>query len=257
MTEEIRLEDVPEALRALPQWVVWRYQQRDGATKSTKVPFTCQGFRASVTNPEHWSCCGYALAALRRPGFCDGIGFVFTAEDPFCGIDLDNVWSHDAAETPQWAQGVLDRFADSYGEGSPSDTGYKIWCRARARRGGKWRVHSGAIEIYDHARFFTFTGRSNGVMEIADHQSDIDSLVAWLDEDDQGAPPRAVTIPERIRQGSRHNTLVSVAGTMWRRGLIPEVIEAALIAMNEQQCEPPYDREHIRQIVRSMAGWAR
>jgi primase-polymerase (primpol)-like protein len=252
------LEKVPEALRQLPQWVLWRYEQRDGAAKPTKVPYTCAGYKASSTNPRDWSSFEYALKMSRRPGFCDGIGFVFTAEDPFCGIDLDNVWPSDAAETPAWAGEILKRFANTYGEASPSDQGYKIWVRARAPRSGKWPVRSGAIEIYDHGRYFAVTGRSNGILTIADHQADVDSLVAYLDEGSRPARSSAPVIPLHIPQGQRHNTLVRIAGSMYRHGMDADVIRDALISTNERRCDPPYEREHIEQIVRSMAGrWTR
>ena len=69
------------------------------------------GYRASVTNPEHWSTFDFAMKMAQRPGFCDGIGFVFTAQDPYAGLDLDNIWPTDAAETPLWAQEILDSVA--------------------------------------------------------------------------------------------------------------------------------------------------
>jgi hypothetical protein len=44
-------------------------------------------------------------------------------------------------------------------------------------------VGDGAVEVYDRLRFFTVTARSNGVRVITDHQQDIASLVAHLDQD--------------------------------------------------------------------------
>jgi primase-polymerase (primpol)-like protein len=73
------------------------------------------------------------LRHCARRGFADGIGFVFSANDPYCGIDLDNIWQSDADEGAEWAQGILEQFADTYGEGSPSGRGYKTWCRRRRR----------------------------------------------------------------------------------------------------------------------------
>jgi hypothetical protein len=192
----------------------------------------------------------------RKPDFANGLGFVFAPDDPFCGIDLDNCYPSDAAECAPWAKEILDRFADTYTEESPSGTGVKIWCRAKAPRCGKWLIRAGAIEIYDHARYFAATGQSNGVLTIADHQADVESLVAYLDE---GNPirPRAAVIPLQIPQGQRHDTLLSLGGTMFRRGMSLEAIEVALAETNQRQCDPPYDREHIRKMVESMAEWER
>jgi primase-polymerase (primpol)-like protein len=245
---------VPLELQDLQRWVLWRYETRDG--KSTKVPITAMGYAANVTNPNCWSEFGDLVELLRkRPGFADGIGFVFTPEDCFSGLDLDHVWLSDADLGASWAMGILKRFADTYQEASPSDTGIKIWCRARAPRCGRWPIGAGAIEVYDRGRFFTVTGRSNGIKVIRDHQADVEALVGHLDGDRQHTQSQIV--PDVIPQGQRHPTLVSLAGTMFRRGMAPEAIEAALLEVDRRQCDPPHGAAHIRKIVASMRGWAR
>jgi hypothetical protein len=246
----------PAELAALPQWLIWRFTERDG--RLTKVPHTTMGYGASPTNSGHWSTFEHAHRAAQRPGFANGVGFVFTAEDPYCGIDLDDCYPSDAAECALWGEGILQRFSDSYLEESPSGTGVKIWCRAKAPRCGRWPIGVGAIEIFDHARFFSFTGRSNGVRVVADHQADIEALVAHLDQGGRHLRP-AWTIPAIIPAGNRrHNVLVSLAGTMWRRGMTPEAIAAALLVTNQKQCDPPYPPEHIEKIVVDISTrWSR
>jgi putative DNA primase/helicase len=252
----VQPSSLPRELVILPQWVIWRYEIRDG--KPTKVPHTTMGHRASPTNPDHWSTFDYAMKAAARPGFAEGIGFVFHEDDPYCGIDLDNIYPSDAAECASWAEGILERFVDTYSEISPRDKGVKFWCKAKAPRCGKWTVESGAIEIYDRARFFTVTGRSAGILTVADHQHDIELLVENLDQD-RGAGSGRVsrTIEEAIPQGQRHPALVSLAGTMFRRGMCFEAIEAALLEVNRLQCGAHYAPEHIHQIIRSMWRWER
>ena len=248
--------DIPDELIALHQFVLWRYQVRDG--KQTKVPHTFMGYQADVTNPEHWTTFECALKFAARPGFADGIGFVFTTADEFSGLDLDNCYPSDAAECAPWAAGILEKFNDTYSEVSPSDKGVKIWCKAKAPRCGRWPIGAGAIEVYDRARFFTVTGRSAGVSVITDHQADVELLIANLDE---GRPQRAQvqsrTVPSIIQQGQRHPMLLSLAGTMWRRGMCAAAIEAALLATNEKQCDPPHSPEHVHKIVESMHRWVR
>jgi primase-polymerase (primpol)-like protein len=246
--------NVPDELRVLRQWLLWRREIRDG--KPTKVPVTTMGFHASITNPGHWSTFGCALQAAARTRFCDGVGFVFTEGDPYCGIDLDNIWQSDADEGATWAAGILKRFENTYSEVSPSGKGVKLWCKATVTRCRRWPFEAGAIEIYDHARFFTVTGRSAGITNLADHQSDVEALVARLDQGRHYAQSRV--IPNVIPQGRRHTTLVSLAGSMWKRGMCEDAIEAALLETNRRQCDPPYDAEHIHQIVQSMRKkWSR
>jgi primase-polymerase (primpol)-like protein len=248
------MEIIPPAeLVALRQWFIWRYQDREGS-KPTKVPYTCQGFKADVTNPDHWSTFEYASTALSRRGFADGLGWVFSASDGLCGIDLDDCLPEAAERATTWAAGILNRFGDCYMEESPSGSGVKIWCRARAPRCGRWVIGAGAIEVYDRERFFAVTGHSNGVASIADHQRDVEALVANLDQDGHYEPR---VIPARIPRGQRHKTLVSLAGTNWRRGVCADAIEALLLAVNEKQCDPPHTAEHIRRIVASAEKWRR
>src|SRR5262249_38969998 len=156
----------------------------------------------------------------------------------YTGVDLDHIWQSDASEASDWAQPILQRLRDTYGEGSPSDRGYKVWVRARAPRCGRWLVEGGAVEVYDRDRFFTVTGRSNGVTTITDHQHDIERLVASLDRLTgrswaSGGYKPASAIGQKIPQGQRHPTLVSIAGSLWRRGLDPEEIEITLLTVNQ------------------------
>src|SRR5215217_8484941 len=81
------LENTPEELRRRPQWVVWRYEQREG--KFTKVPYNpSTGRRVDTTDMLSWCAFGEALDAVESGGY-SGVGFVFCSADPYVGIDLD------------------------------------------------------------------------------------------------------------------------------------------------------------------------
>ncbi|TKX58580.1 hypothetical protein EXE44_06960 [Halorubrum sp. SS7] len=143
---------LPAALVDRDQWVCWRTQERDG--KPTKVPIipgTTQF--ASTTSPETWTAFSEAReAATTTP--VDGVGFVFTAEDPLVGIDLDDCRDPDADTPTAWAAELLDTL-DSYSEVSPSGTGYHVIVRGERPEG---RNRAGNLEVYDRSRFFTVTG---------------------------------------------------------------------------------------------------
>lgn len=64
---------------------------------------------------------------------------------------------------------------------------------------------------------------------------------------DDGAP-----IPE----GRRNATLTSLAGTMRRPGMTEAEILPALLAANENRCDPPLSDEEVRVIARSVARYA-
>jgi putative DNA primase/helicase len=56
--------------------------------------------------------------------------------------------------------------------------------------------------------------------------------------------------------GSRNNTLASLAGSMRRRGMPSAAIEAALLATNLEQCNPPLPDDEVRGIASSIARYA-
>jgi hypothetical protein len=251
----------PKELMALRQWVIWRSEARanDPTGKPTKVPYQATGYKASNTNPEHWSRFDYALRTWQQQLVpCDGIGFVFSPGDPYAGIDLDDLWLSDADEGAPWGDEIIDRFRDTYMEESPSGRGLKIWCRATLLGSGRnWKVGHGAIEIYDRSRFFAVTGRAGPSHIITDHQSDVESLIAYLDGGKRAYSQSLATVDGKIPYGTQHNTLVSMAGTMRRRGMTTEAIEAALQVVNAQQCERPGPPENIHKIAMSAARWER
>ncbi len=146
---------VPGELRERKQWIPWRAVERDG--KMTKEPInpSYTSRRASVTDPLSWSTFDHALAVYEMHPHLDGIGFVFTERDPYCGIDFDGWVSHEGEIAP-WAADWIQRLG-GYAEFSPSLMG--IHAIVRATLPGKGRNNrTRKIELYDRERFFTVTG---------------------------------------------------------------------------------------------------
>jgi putative DNA primase/helicase len=159
-TGEITLipENIPEELARRPQWVVWRYEERDG--KATKVPYGPKtGLRASTTDLMTWDTFDGAVGVYRgSEGLYDGIGFVFSGDDPYAGIDLDGCRDPESGDVEPWAREILDRVGDvGYVEASPSGTGIHIIVEGAVRDGGMRR---GNVEMYSRGRFFTITGET-------------------------------------------------------------------------------------------------
>ena len=143
---------IPEILCDREQWVCWKETQRDGNT--TKIPVTPgDGGFASSIDPETWA--GFEIALeYARTGKADGVGFVFTDDDPIVGVDLDDCRDLETGEVDSEAQDIIERL-DSYTEISPSGTGYHVLIEGELPEGRNRRGH---IELYDRARFFTVTG---------------------------------------------------------------------------------------------------
>jgi hypothetical protein len=149
-------QNAPEELRSYRQWVAWRSEQ-NGNGKVTKIPVNPHtGTNASTRNPATWGAYQEALAYYAEHGDngIAGIGFVFTEDDPYCGIDLDNCVNPETGKIEEWAMEVL-REIDSYCEISPSNTGVKIFCKGSLPGSGR---NFGDIEMYDTGRYFTLTG---------------------------------------------------------------------------------------------------
>ena len=114
------ISKIPEELRQIPQWVVWRLVDRGG--KKTKLPFDpVSGKPASTTNPHTWRSFDEALKACEQRKYA-GLGFVFSEDDPYCGIDLDHVHDLETRQYEPWARELINRL-DSYSELSQSGTG--------------------------------------------------------------------------------------------------------------------------------------
>ncbi len=137
------------------QWVCYRYADRNTG-KESKVPVDHRtGRNASVRDPATWTSHDNALAVMGEHGY-DGVGFVFTRDDPYCGVDLDGCLDPDTGEIRGWATAMVDAL-DSYTEVSPSGTGLHIIVRATLPGGG---IKTPRVEMYDSGRYFTFTGNT-------------------------------------------------------------------------------------------------
>ncbi|SEK33730.1 phage NrS-1 polymerase family protein [Haloferax larsenii] len=142
---------LPDELLDRPQWVGWRTQTAGG--NETKIPLDVNGGYASATDASTWTTFDEALA-YATAGEADGVGFVFTDEDPYVGVALDACRERETGATEDWAQVIVDRL-DSYTEVDPSGSGYHVIVRGSLPPGGD---RTGGLELYERARFLTVTG---------------------------------------------------------------------------------------------------
>ena len=161
---------IPSELLARPQWVCWDLW--DGR----KVPRHPQKKLASTTDSTTWST--YEECASSS----DKIGFVFTPDDPYIGIDLDGCRDKETRLIADWAWDVIEKFA-TYAEVSPSGTGVKLW----GIFDGLWKYankktlpgnHCG-VEVYQTGRYFCVTGQFIAGFE---QISNITNAMEWFAE---------------------------------------------------------------------------
>ncbi len=65
----------------------------------------------------------------------------------------------------------------------------------------------------------------------------------------------APQIEEEIAQGSRNRDLASAAGSMRRRGMVEDEIDAALQVMNKNRCRPSLSNTEVRSIAASVGRY--
>lgn len=157
---------IPTELKKYPNWVVWKFENRDG--RKTKVPYNATTRQHAKTNDSStWN----AWAEVERlPEWADGIGFMFS-ESPFVGIDIDHCF--DGGEKEKEALALVKHFG-TYAEKSPSGEGLHMIGRAELIRGRRF----GPVEIYPHGRYFTMTGNAlDGVGGICGIQDKLNEFI--------------------------------------------------------------------------------
>ena len=155
------------------QWLIWMF---DGGRKRCA---NVDGRWCGSTDQTQYVTYQAAVEAADGHSSAQGPAFVFTADDPWVGVDLDDCLEN--GELKEWAEPIVARFGKTYIEVSPSCCGLKIYARGQKPAGKQSAVQlpDGAIEVYDRGRFFAFTGvASGGAVEVVDCQEEID----WLYE---------------------------------------------------------------------------
>ena len=255
---------IPDELKARRQWVVWR-SEADKQGKPTKVPYQAIGEgKASTDEPDTWATFPQAVRRYSEREDADGIGFVFTEDDAYTGVDLDHCIV-DGRLTDYAAEYV--KGLDSYTEVSPSGSGLHIITYAILPYSKKTE----AIELYDRGRYFTMTGkRWPGTRpDITDRQGAIDIILTELNAADDkpsrteaSQTPRPVTtlslddrdIIERARRaenGAKFSALFDRGDTSGYGGddSRADLALCSLIAFYTQ------DPNQIYRIVRQSALW--
>ncbi|ETT84199.1 phage/plasmid primase, P4 family [Viridibacillus sp. FSL R5-0477] len=168
--EHFNFNEIPAELKALPQWILWRFEERGG--KKTKVPYQPNGEMAQANNRRTWSTFATTVKFYMQGNY-DGIGFVFSRQDSYIGIDIDKCVVVDKLNT--FATEIIDTI-DSYTEFSPSGTGIHIIIKGSLPQSvmgtGRKNTKHG-LEIYSYGRYFTFTGNRENSNDVYDRTDEL------------------------------------------------------------------------------------
>jgi hypothetical protein len=190
---KLLVENIPQELKDRPQWVIWKGVEKPNG-KLDKVPYQSRrpGVKAKTTDSSTWGTFEEALEVFEKHPEFDGIGYVFSKDDPFLGIDYDSC-IHKGELHDVVSQIVED--LDSYTEVSPSGTGLKSVVRAKkpgTRCSTKKTPWGDEFAMFGDGRFFAITGRvlGSGYREIRESQEAVDRAYrAALGEDQEKSPP--------------------------------------------------------------------
>lgn len=185
-----KFESIPAELRALPRWVMWKYEVRkDG--KKTKPPYKIDGYRASHSDPTTWATFEEVQAAFATGKF-DGVGFVLG--DGFAGVDFDDVRDEATGVIHPAALQQIQKL-DSYAETSVSGTGVHILVKGTLEGDGRKKPH---VEAYADTRYFCVTGAHVPSTPLTINERETQLRAVWnniaaIDESLTPTPPLIVT----------------------------------------------------------------
>ncbi|MCG2137610.1 DUF5906 domain-containing protein [Staphylococcus epidermidis] len=179
---EVNTLEIPEELKELPQWVLWRAEWNNKRQQYEKVPYSFSGYRASSTNKDTWTIFDAIHNLYEENNLYDGIGFMLSDNDKYIVLDIDNAIDENGQINTDLA---LEMTELTYCEMSPSGTGLHCFFKGELPEQRKKKRSDLDIELYDNARFMTVTGESIGQSEICVEQEILNSLVERFFKEEQ------------------------------------------------------------------------
>lgn len=158
----LKFENADPEMIKFNHWIIWRYELNDKG-KLTKIPYSIgksgKLYKASSTNPSGWLTFKDVKWAYQSGKYeVDGVGFVFTENDPYCCSDFDHVNDPKTGESNKVAlEEVIG--LNSRVEESPSGTGWHCIFIGKIPVAGKKKdLEDGTgREMYFSKRYMTMT----------------------------------------------------------------------------------------------------
>ena len=168
----------PQELKDRKQWVCWRLEPDKDGGKPRKMPINpVTGKGAMSNNPNTWSDYQTAFEAYEKYGYT-GIGYMFTKDDGFVGVDVDHCYNPETGEWNETAKAIIAK-KPTYAEFSPSGDGAHFYFKGVKPSGSSKNSDTG-VEMYETARYFTVTGKQ--LEGVPDTIAEDDGTLAWIHE---------------------------------------------------------------------------
>jgi hypothetical protein len=245
----------PKEMTERKQWITWRL-----GTNGEKIP------NGKSNDPSTWSYYDEIKS-------CEKIAYVFSADDPFVGIDLDDCVSDDNVFNDVSSDAFSIFYGLAYCERSFSGRGLHLIVRGKKP---DWSAcKRGNVECYDHSRFWIMTGATEyGWDKIRDCQEQLEYFLSkYLKVEKKKTTnnfvpntnlftnlvARGIDYIGNCRpaaEGSRNASAFSIAGHLWAmvdeagRSMEHDDIMSLMQQWNGRN-NPPLDDSEIARVVRN------
>ena len=179
----LRALNAPEPIRALPGWLLWRYETCENEPKPRKVPYYASGKRrygqqGSPSDRTQLTTFGAARDAAVRGGY-DGVGLALLPDWQLTALDVDHCVDADGNIPPE----ILDIVRHTYGEYSPSGNGVRAFFFGNVGNHKSTATSEQyGLETFNSTGFVTFTGNILPHVDLLGYENRVaqvpDSLVA-------------------------------------------------------------------------------
>lgn len=150
-------DNIPQDLATRQQWLLWKFEHKEGHTKPGKIPYYVQGGRRTGGQGDDRDRQRLAtLAVVRRAyerGGWSGIGFAFLPDDGLIGIDIDGAIDPATGVVTDRCANIIKACA-SFTEISPSGKGVHIIVQGTTETN---KSNDIGLEVFCGRQFFTFT----------------------------------------------------------------------------------------------------
>lgn len=229
--------NIPADMQKLCQWVCWKNE--NGVKILKQATGRCVR-NAKVNDKRTWRS---FQEAVEKSKFADGIGFVFSENDPYIGIDMDN--KQGLKEIDDNHQIWIKNF-NSYTERSPSGKGYHVIIKGEQIKG----FNQSPYEAYSQGRYFTFTGDVVLNLPIIENKRALGDFIETFNSSDK----ESFIMPDAIEVGNRNDTMFRLACSLLSRGMSKEDTVLLISGFN-RGLDKPLSGGELKQLLSSAGSY--
>lgn len=265
-------DDIPDALKELPRWVIWslvKTNKQKPDDKPTKRPIRLSSNNplgpeidiAKWSTPDRQYSFEHCLKLYNKNSkLIGGLGFIPNPDDGIVAIDYDNYFpiKQDDPRTP-----LVNRLTEStFVELSQSGNGLHAFLFGELAKRHNDSAGSG-VELYPGKKqsFIAMTGiaYNDAPSVVNSDQEIIDEHVKLFfkktsKQSQSGDDYSGYEIPEHIPNGNRNNELTRLCGWLFNQIHDVKEVAARMFAYNQELCETPLSTEELQAIINSIGS---